>query len=260
MYKTIHHQACTGGTLISKTIAAMHKVRLLSEVNPNGPFTGPIQFDPTGLVSQYCKRYGRNTEEFRFNYFSDQLDLLYKDCSKLSSHLVLRDHCHNEYMSQDYHENRTPLLGVLKFYGMRNSEALIDIKSVVTVRHPLDSYLSCLKKGWVEKIGRSLDVYSQRYIKFIEDYDGAPLFKYEDFCLAPAIELEKISTALDLPFDSSFEERFYKIRLTGDSGRTSEKIELKSRREVADDVRDSALSSSSFQELCNRLGYGLNDI
>lgn len=255
MFKTIHHQACTGGTLISKTITAMHKVRLLSEVNPNGPFTGAIQFEPTNLISQYCKRFGRNSEEFRFKYFSNQLELILDDCEKSNIHLVLRDHCHNEYMSSELHINRKPLIEAIKFHCSLKAKTEPLIKSVVTVRHPLDSFLSCLKKGWVDKINRSLETYSERYIRFLEDYADLLVIKYEDFCEMPETQLKLIAAELDFPYDDTFIERFYKERLTGDSGRTSDIIKLPERREIPNEIKELAKTSEAYFRLCKRLDY-----
>ena len=131
----------------------------------------------------------------------------------------------------------------------------LPVRSVVTVRHPLDSYLSLIANGWVDFQPACLEEYCCRYLRFLDDYDEQPIFKYEDFVEDTSSELEKISRALELPFNAEFESGLDLIRLTGDSGRSGVAIVRRERREVGPQVREEVETSSSYHALCVRLNY-----
>ena len=48
--RTVHHFACTGGTLISKCLAAMPNTHVLSEVEPHSQMQAKKNFTPTDLI------------------------------------------------------------------------------------------------------------------------------------------------------------------------------------------------------------------
>jgi len=232
----------------------MNKNRLVSEVNPLGPFTGGIFFEPTGLLSQYSKQYGRPDYEKLLQHFSDQLKIVCNISEETQTNLTLRDHNHNEYMSKELHNNGRPLIDGVNFYKkLWNLD--LTTRSIVTVRHPLDSYLGCLSKGWVKKIDESLDTYSARYLKFLDDYSEMPIFKYEDICSDPIEKMTEICTYLEIPFDPDFVNKFHTVRLTGDSGRTSTDIGLKPRRDIPEQVKMQIETADHYIKLCERLNY-----
>ena len=54
---TLHHLACTGGTIISKSLAAMTQSYVLSEIHPYR--TSAVRFDPMAAVAQFAAQYGK---------------------------------------------------------------------------------------------------------------------------------------------------------------------------------------------------------
>lgn len=257
MFRTIHHQAATGGTLISKCLASMHKVRLLSEVNPLGPFTGPIHFEPTNILSQYVKQYGRPGKELLYRHFAEQLKIINEMLSNSNISLIMRDHNHNEYMSAVEKVDRKPLLKSIEFY-CKHFQTECPIKSIVTVRHPIDSFMGCYKKGWTKKISNDVETYASRYLTFLDDFSDLSIFKYESFCEDPSLVMNEMCDELDINFDSTFIEKFSDIRLTGDSGRTSNKIEIRRRRDVPNEIMIEMKNSKGFKSLCEKLNYDFN--
>ena len=81
--------------------------------------------------------------------------------------------------------------------------------SALTVRHPLDSYLSYRhNSGLYRDLVLNLDQYSLRYIKFLRAYDGVYAFKYEDFCLNPVLFMEQLCACLQVEFHPGFMQHF----------------------------------------------------
>ncbi len=65
-----------------------------------------------------------------------------------------------------------------------------------------------------------------------------------------------LCSSLELVYNPDFEQRFGRIRLSGDSGRSSNvEISPRPRREVPEQVKDEIESSNSYVDLISRLGY-----
>lgn len=48
--RTIHHFACTGGTLIAKCLASMPNTQFISEIEPHSNMTSKAKFTPTNFI------------------------------------------------------------------------------------------------------------------------------------------------------------------------------------------------------------------
>ncbi len=244
LVRTIHHQAATGGTLISKCLAAQPDVCLISEINPLGG--GTVRFAPMNLVSQFVKQYSDLADaQLRADFFTSQVDLLLRTCEASDRSLIIRDHSHPDYM-RARPRHGSALLSHLGDY---------DVKSVVTIRDPVDSYLSCVRRSWLKAIDSDFARYCDRILKFINDFEGHSVFRYEDFCVDPTRVMRDMCSSLELDFGEDFLEKFSSIELTGDSGRTSPTISLPPRRELADGLIEAAAQSPNYQILCDRFGY-----
>jgi len=243
MIRTIHHQAATGGTLISKCLAAMNDVRLLSEINPLGPVR--LQYAPTDLVSQYLAQYEHDLD-LRLRYFSAQLNLLAGRAKQEGFTLILRDHSHPDFYSSN--RNSPSLLVALQSIG-------VSARSMVTVRDPIDSFLSCRLNGWLAEIGNSFEQYCARMIRFLDAYPGLPIFTFEEFCASPDEVLQRMCAYFEISFNPGFRDIFPRIHLTGDSGRRSSVIALPERRPLLDNDAQEISASKSYRVLCERLEY-----
>ena len=98
------------------------------------------------------------------------------------------------------------------------------VRSVLTVRHPLDSFLSLVNNGWEDFIPFTLETYAERYALFLTAYEGQPLYRYEDFLEEPDAVLAQICVVFDLPFQKGVQELLKVVKMTGDSGRGSTRI------------------------------------
>ena len=251
--RTIDHFACTGGTLISKCLASLPNVHLLSEVDPLSEI-GPslrTRFLPTDLVGLARAGSRKVGDDLLFEIFLRGLSAIYEYDQQRGLHLVLRGHAHSAFcVGQDVQERPTLRSLLNKSYSTR---------SVVTVRHPVDSWLSLLKNNWVNFEPGTLDEYARRYLTFIDSYSDCDVFKYEDFVLDPFEIMRQICTALELPFDSSFLDSFPAHTLSGDSGRRGWRLEPRV-TDWPEAVTLEARESPELEELCSRLNYSLDAV
>src|SRR5690606_27136401 len=135
--RIVHHLACTGGTLLSKCIAAMPNTQLLSEVNPLSAFGEVMEkpaFAPTDMIKQMKQSTRGADTSLVVELFLDNLDTIQDASLKNGYRLVLRDHSHSQYCLGPAVSTRPKLAEVVS----RRHETL----SVVTVRHPVESFLS----------------------------------------------------------------------------------------------------------------------
>ncbi|MFM7549546.1 MAG: hypothetical protein ACKO8I_11910 [Cyanobacteriota bacterium] len=245
--RTVHHMACTGGTVISKCIAAMPKVALVSEVNPLNRFGA--KFEPTNTLLLLERSYRELTLEEIKDDFLSQINRASMICSADGVNLVIRDHSHSDFCRGKEVSEVAPIVDFLsKEY---------ELLSVITVRHPLDSYLGLLAQGWQRQFEPStLEEYSKRYLAFLSKYEALPIRRYEDFCLNPQPFMEDLCNLLKIDYSSEFLYRFGEVNLTGESGRTSTtEISPRERRPVPEEVTDEIAHSQAYSDLLVRLGY-----
>ncbi|XSG85255.1 MAG: sulfotransferase family protein [Methylohalobius sp. ZOD2] len=248
--RTIHHLACTGGTLITKCLAAMPNTQVLSEVDPLSTLhmrQPKPQFAPTDLIR--LLRYSARTvdDPLLIDIFLGGITALYEALVERGERLIVRDHAHSLFCTDQFHTGRPSLKEMLVKH--------FPVRSVVTVRHPLDSFLSLKAKGWIHFDPPTLDEYCIRYTAFLDAYRPSTIVRYEDFVASPEGEMKKLCDLLDLPYDDAFLSTFNVFRLTGDSGRSGEEIQPRPRRPVSDELNSEISASQKYQSLCTRLGY-----
>lgn len=240
--RTVHHLSATGGTVICKAIAALPRVVLLSEMNPNG---GKL-FAPRDPFPQVATNYpglfpGRTME----SVFLERIVDVEQACTAQGLSLVVRDHSHTDFLNSKVRSPRVrPLLG--------QSYAL---QSIATVRNPVDSWLGMVASAFnVASLG--FTAYCDRVKLFLDAYGDLPLFRYEDFTAEPQDEVARMAAALDLPFDPGFAQRIGAVRLSGDSGRLqlTREIQQLGRREMPPEL-PAEIQRPENRSLLERLGY-----
>ncbi len=248
--RTIHHFACTGGTLISKCVASMPNIQLLSEVDPlSTPVRTPTkpQFSPTDMVTLMRQSTRGTSPELIIEMFLSNLQVIYSQSLSSGLRLVLRDHAHSHYCRGTDIPDRPNLRKLVA--------ARFPILSLVTVRDPIDSYLSLKANGWVHFTPSTFDEYCRRYIGFIHAYEGVSIIHFEDFVANPESEMVTICELLDLPFNPDFRDLFSVHRITGDSGRSGKLIEPKSRQPIDATLSEEIGSSPNYRTIQSILGY-----
>ncbi|MFD2113976.1 sulfotransferase [Thiorhodococcus fuscus] len=248
--RTLHHLACTGGTLISRCIAAQPNTQVLSEVDPLSPFV-PGGFLPTDLIglSRFSSRPA--DQETQIQLFLAGLRVLYDQTTRDGQHLILRDHSHGHFNFSDTVQERPSLREIVS--------RAFPVKSLISVRHPFDSYLSLQDTGWVQHFTPpTLDEYAKRYHAFLDTYRHCERIRYEDFVADPEAIMQKICNALVLGYSPDFPDTFYAIELSGDSGRRGDVIGPRPRRTHPQTLEQEARDSESFMNLLTRLDYSLD--
>lgn len=245
--RTIHHFACTGGTLFSKCLAVMPNTQLLSEVDPLSPLMRSLVFAPSDLILHLQHGRWSAGADVLGDVFLAGLQVLYDRSNKNGTRLVLRDHTHSHFCTGAKIPDRVTFQALIA--------QRFPTLSVVTVRHPLDSFLSLKFQGWIQFSPQTFDEYCKRYLVFLDAYQGGEVFKYEDFVTDTDKTLAAICAVLQLPFMPDVLDLLSVVGLTGDSGRGGLVIEKRARRPVPEDVAAECLTSSAYTTLCVRLGY-----
>lgn len=241
--RTIHHLASSGGTIISKAIAAQPNVVFLSELNPNhAALFAPLDPFPQ-LFTNYPHLFPGRT---RADLFVDRIHDVHDACVRAGSSLVIRDHSHTDFMLRKI--GAPELRKALQRSGF-------ELRSIATIRHPIDAWLSMSESGFNRTIP-DFTTYCQRVKSFAEFYADLPLFRYEDFIADTPRVVAAMAGKLDLAFDEGFEGRMGNTRITGDSGRlkNNARVQPLQRRHMPDQLREEASRPENIDALA-ALGY-----
>ena len=250
LLRSLHHMACSGGTLISKLIASLPNVALINETHPlNRKLTGFHPTDPLLLLEQNWRSLSK--EEVREAFVTDLIQAL-SICRNQGIELVVREHSHTDFCVGAKPFNEQPV----RTWMQPN----VRMRSLVSVRHPLDSWLGMVAAGWHKQLQpATLHEYCSRYHLFLDETSEVPVLYYEDLCRDPIAGLEQLCELLLLPMDSSALAKFGKIILSGDSGRTDlDRVEPRARRPIPNSVEtelSTANARKALEELCDRLDY-----
>ena len=249
--RTVHHFACSGGTLISKCLAAMPNTQMLSEVDPLSTIQvtpGQPQFAPTDFVLLMRQSTRGAGPELLAEMFLNNLQVVHAEASRQGQRLILRDHAHSHFCVGDDIPERPSLHDMVA--------SRFPTLSVMTVRHPGDSFLSLEATGWVHHFSPfNIDEYSRRYLAFIEAHPDIPRVKYEHFTQDPTATMQVICGHLELPYFEQFMRLFEVFALTGDSGRKGDVIEPRPRRDIPANVAAEMAASSNYRQLLEILDY-----
>lgn len=248
--RVLHHLARSGGTLISRCIACMDGVVLLSEIHP----LGTRMFDP---LRQAHVWYGLLTtadlERIRRNRiaFPDAIALIARRCEERGLRLVLRDWSHLDYTGVPFVE---PAYRPLLVEALAPGFAL---RRTSTVRHPLDQWLSLSTKPAF--IGR---LEPERYLagveRFAAEARATGFDRYEDFVRDPDPALRSICAALAIDFDPGYRERWpYYSNITGDvvPGRAGASIQPLPRQPVDPEAERRFCALPAYGRVLDLLGY-----
>lgn len=247
LLRTIHHLACTGGTVISKCLTAMPDVALISEVNPFNRHGS--EFEPTNPLLLLERDYRPLNNDEIIKGFSQQILHAHQICKRDDVDLVIRDHSHSDFCMGTEPSEKCPIVDYLA--------EEYELLSVLTVRHPLDSYQGLLAQGWHKQFTPgNLNEYCRRYLAFLDRYSHLPTLRYEDFCSSPKPFMKNLCNILQISYTECFLGRYGQFRLTGDSGRSGIKsIAQRPRRQVTEQLRAEIDSTDLYAELLQRLGY-----
>lgn len=257
MIRFILHQACTGGSLFARTVAAMDDVVLLSEVTPAfAPQSlavkagqSPQRFVPMSPVTMALTAYPELeiSDEDRVTNFVTELQVLERACASAGRHLVLRDHSHSEFMLDQ--SRKRPLMAQVM-------ERLGEHAGVITCRYPYSSYLSLCENEWDRHVEDYAD-YCARYMRFLDAYPKLPIVRLEALCNTPELVFETLGSDLKLKYSKTLGRDLFSHRVTGESGRKAErmKLELPPVRAWSPVLAKAISKLPEHRALCERLNY-----
>ncbi|TOF41920.1 hypothetical protein CGJ21_04840 [Vibrio parahaemolyticus] len=245
--RIIHHLACSGGTLISKCISAMPNVYLLSEVHPFTDLAkgrGKPKYAPSD-ISLLAKYAGiPKQKDLAARIFKNSIDDVYQHVESMGGILVLRDHTHADFNTDQSIPKKSSIVELL--------EEDYNVKSVLTIRNPIDSYASLFKNGWVHFKPQTFDEYCRRLLLLLDKFEGARVFKYEDFVDSPSLVMNEICDEFKIPFNNDFEMIFDYFSVTGDSGRSGAEISKRSRRSTSKEMTEQVQLSEFYAIIKSR--------
>jgi hypothetical protein len=249
--RIIHHWACSGGTVISRLIASLPKLVFFSEIHPYAflRYSDPATaYAPTDLIRHLSGLSGRRDISLCARAFEGSILAIHRELDRRGEKLVLRSHSHIDFF-----------LGAVCASTPAISSLLVKhlpLLELLSVRHPLDSWLSLENNNWAHHFRFScFDEYCRRCLLMLDACPNIPIVKYEEFCLDPGAKLAVICAHLCLDYDPNVFYSPASIHLTGGSGRTGEQIAPRARREVSDELAEQLSQSMFYGELCERLGY-----
>ena len=257
--RVVHHWACSGGTIISRSLAQLPRVVLLSEVHPlahlrlHPPSSG---YQPTDVVQQLSLARNGRDPALCVAAWQGSIVALQEATSQHNQVLVLRSHSHIDFFCGGLAPEESMVSRCL-----RTKAALLEL---LTVRHPLDSWLSILTNQWHRHFaGGDLESFCRRALRMLDACHAMPWLRYEEFSLNPASALQAMANVLQLePMNSSLRnDDIQAIQLSGDSGRRADVISARPRRPVPENQKSAIQQAldggadSSYLRLCHRLGY-----
>ncbi|UTF59562.1 sulfotransferase [Gilvimarinus sp. DA14] len=243
--RIIHHFACSGGSLISKCLAAQSNVFLLSEIHPttrHGNDWSKAVYSPRDIVTQAYYGAIPQAEKLAEEIFVDSIIKTEKHTRNLGGTLVIRAHSHADYCMKTPPPNLDTVTRLLQPH--------FDIKQLVTVRNPIDSFLSLRVNGWVHFHPNTFDEYCQRLLRFLNAFDKPQIAYYEDFVLEPELQLRKYAELLSISVTPEAIDYMDIMNVSGDSGRSGSLIEPRKRKPLNESYKQEILESESFKELC----------
>lgn len=249
LLRVIHHFACSGGTLISKCISAMPNTYLLSEVHPTTYLNirEKPEFRPTDIIS-LCRYAGiPNIDNLSRSILEASILRISEFLDQIGSNLVIREHTHSDYCLGENERDGSEVL--------KSLSGSFDIRSLVTIRDPIDSYLSLKNNKWAHFSPGNFEEYCRRYLTFLDNFEPSQVFKYENFVENPCEQMKVICDYMQLEFAGDFLDFYDIAKVTGDSGRKSSKISKRSRREISEDMRDEIKNSHSYRTIAEIYKY-----
>ena len=248
--------ARSGGTLVSKCLASMNEVMLLSEIHPRaGDRFSPVRqaADWFGLVSP--------EEVLRVDgaaQFPAAIALLCQRAEAQGRKLLLREWSHLDFYGLPFIADpawRSSLVEALA--------ASFVLRRVVLIRHPVDQLISLVR---LPALGGSLDLdrFLRGYRLLAEMAVEHGFVRYEDFTRDPDVALQRLCGLLDLDFDPGYAQRWAGWdRITGDiepsRGNVVAEIRPLPRPALRPDLLPMLLASEDYRRSLELLGYAYPD-
>ena len=137
------------------------------------PFSHEVfRFNPFDPLQQLVSRTDLNFDlEFRLKIFRERIKVSLSEAFELGYFPVIHELPHSQFIFKHFGKDVGPIYDNI-FDNINHS-------SIVTIRNPIDSYLST-KNGWLGEV-KGFDEYCHRLDSMLEFYSNSPIIKYENF-------------------------------------------------------------------------------
>jgi len=276
MLLTVHHVAASGGSIVSQVLAASTNSVLASEINPLGTVYRGLEpfYDPTSLLWHLVYNSRDLSPTLKLKYFFGQLEISIEHVKSLSKNLLLRDHSHTTFnflnKNQTFNNKKVDsfFLESLKYFYSKKKD-MFDfprIKPILSIRHPLDSFIASRKKNWLfEYCGDDINIdnYCKGLLNFqnyMENVEFAKVIRYEDLCINFESSLNELFLGFDINYKIPTLSEVNRIKVTGKSGRKSDDIVLRERLlvDVDDGLKNQIKESVYYKQFCQKNNYETN--
>lgn len=200
MLRVIRGLGGNGGTFLSRALAAMDGVLLLSETNPASANLFGFGLNPLQQIRDHyhqlaLSQYPENLTELgdpkRFGRFIEQLAV---ECAEHAYHLIIRDYNYADYIG-------TPF--IWKPTLCSSLDAALpgwNVRDLLLIRHPASQYASLLAHGELKNVLRPED-FLAGYRHLLVQHPTARPLRYEDLFSDFAKELAGIADYFELTAD-----------------------------------------------------------
>ena len=253
--RMIHHLHRTGGTLISKCLASLPNTSMLSEINPRTPEKLMV-LDPTFQASFWLRLLTEKDESrLQTATFLQKIIAIQKSATQRGDALIIRNWAYLDFFAKPFLAEPSNELSTVSAL-----EDEFELLHVVTVRHPIDQWLSwCNYAGSAKAAEFTFADFIDACIRFRDQTCHLPFVKYEDFAESPKVQMKRMCDILELCHDPIFLRRWpHYHQITGDnSGRASSngKIESLSRRAMGESLTEEALGNPKYLDLLSYYKY-----
>ena len=257
--RLIHNLPRSGGTIISKCLAAQKDVILLSEIHPEGVEMSkkmggnPTMFDPINQSQKWNNLFGNSEYEKICNSsynFERKVDLIYQKTEVNNKKLIIRDWAFLDFFGKPFIEP-----------SYKNSliEALnkkFEILNLYIIRHPLELFVSCYKSLNFFKY-YDFSFFLKGYRNYYLDASKNNVFTYENFLLEPEKNLKNMCDILKVDYNDNYLIKLKDINLTGDLT-AKNSLKIKNKDNIAEklfkkDDLDKIWRSSEFKNIMQDL-------
>lgn len=251
--RCLHHLACSGGTRIAQTVAALPNVVLLDGIDPLSrldmarPGDRP-RFAPSDVILALKHAARPADADLIVGTFRASIASAAARLERRGLRMVLRAHSHSQFCTLEEAAARPTVRDMLR--------DTVPTLSLLTVRHPLHGMRDLRLTGRDHFRPSSLEEYCRRVTAFLDRHDDCPILRSEDFEADPEAGLDRICHHLALPRDPLALELGHATRLGEEDAAADQEAEPDTPpdAEMPKDL-EAERGTIVYTTLCERLGY-----